>query len=76
MRNACIIDTETAVDIIERVKNGGVVVEICGGVLYRQKFPINPLRNIIEKLFAGRLKYKIENIEAKNLLVKFLMNNF
>ena len=55
MRNACIIDTETSVDIKERFKNACVLVEKSGGVLYRQKFTINPFRKIIEKLFASRL---------------------
>ena len=38
MRNRYIIDTLTSVDIQEIVKNGGKVVEIYEGVIYRENF--------------------------------------
>ena len=52
MRNDYIIDTLTNVDIQEIVKNGGKVIEIYEGVIYRENFKIVPFRKVIEKLFA------------------------
>ena len=60
MRNGCIIDTLTSVDIQEIVKIGGRVIRIYGGVIYRENFKISPFRKVIEKLFALRQKYKDE----------------
>ena len=75
MRNGNIIDTLTSVDIQEIVKIGGKVIEIYEGVIYRENFKISPLRNVIGKLFALRQKYKDENNDVMQLLVKFLMNS-
>ena len=42
MRNGCIIDTLTSVDIQEIVKIGGKVIEIYDGVVYRETFKVSP----------------------------------
>ena len=75
MRNGYIIDTLTSVDIQEIVKIGGKVKQIFEGVIYREKFKISPFRKVIDKLFALRQKYKEENNDVMQLLVKLLMNS-
>ena len=75
MRNGYIIDTLTSVDVLEIVKMGCKVIETYGGVIYREKFKINPFRKVIDKLFALRQKYKKTNNEVMQFLVKVLMNN-
>ena len=72
MRNGYIIDTLTSVDIREIVKIGGRVIEIYEGVIYREDFKICPIRKVIDKLFALRQKYKDENNDVMQLLVKLL----
>ena len=72
MRNGFIIDTLTSADFQEIVKIGGYVKEIYEKVVYRENFKINPFRNVIDKLFALRQKYKDENIEVLQILVKLL----
>ena len=42
MRNGYIIDTLTSIYIQEIVKNGGKVIEIYEGVIYRENFKILP----------------------------------
>ena len=74
MRNGYITQVLTSVDIQEIVKIGGKVVEIYEGVIYRENFEINPFEKVITKLFALRQKYKEENIDAMQLLVKLIMN--
>ena len=54
-------------------KIGGKVIEI-EGVLLREKFRINPSEKVITKLFALRQKYKDENNNFMQLLLKLIMN--
>ena len=75
MRNGYIIDTLTSVDIEEIAKIGGKVIEIYEGVIYRENFKVSPFRKVIDKLFALRQKYKDENNDVMQLLVKRLMNS-
>ena len=75
MRNGYIIDYLTSVDIQEIVKIGGKVTEIYEGVIYRENFKVSPFRKIIDKLFALRQKYKDDNNDVMQLLVKLLMNS-
>ena len=75
MRNGYIIDTLTSVDIQEIVRIGGRVEEIYEGVIYRENFKVSPFRKVIDKLFAFRQKYKDENNDVMQLLVKLLMNS-
>ena len=75
MRNGYIIDTLTSVDIQEIVKIGGKVVQIYEGAIYREIFKVSPFRKVINKLFALRQKYKDENNDVMQLLVKLLMNS-
>ena len=75
MRNGYIIDTLISVDIQEIVKIGGKVVEVYEGVIYRENFKVSPFRKVIDKLFALRQKYKDENKDVMQLLVKLLMNS-
>ena len=75
MRNGYIIDTLTSVDIQEIVKIGGKVIEIYEGVIYRENFKVNPFRKVIDILFKLRKKYKDENIDVMQLLVKLLLNS-
>ena len=75
MRNGYIIDTLTSVDICEIVKNGGRVIEIYEGVIYRENFKISPFRKVIENLFALRQKYKDQHNDLMQRLVKLIMNS-
>ena len=75
MRNGCIIDTLTSVDICEIFKIGGKVGEIYEDVIYREKFRISPFRKVIEKLFDLGQKYKDEHIDLMQKLVKLIMNS-
>ena len=75
MRNGYIIDTLTCVDIQETVKIGGKVIQIYEGVIYREDFKASPFRKVIDKLFDLRQKYKDENNDVMQLLVKLLMNS-
>ena len=73
MRNGYIIDYLTSVDIQEIVKIGGKVIEIYEGVIYKENFKVSPFRKVIDKLFALRQKYKDENNDVMQLLVKLFM---
>ena len=75
MRNGYIIDYLTSVDMQEIVDIGGKVIEIYEGVFYRENFKVSPFRKIIDKLSALRQKYKDENNDVMQLLVKLLMNS-
>ena len=75
MRNGFIIATLKSVDIQEIVKIGGKVIEIYEGVIYRENFEVSPFRKVIDKIFASRQKYKDENNNVMQLLVKLLMNS-
>ena len=46
MRDGCIIDTLTPVDIHEIVKIGGKVIEIYEGAIYQENFKVSPFRNV------------------------------
>ena len=75
MRNGYIIDTLTSVDIQEIVEIAGKVIRIYEGVIYCENFQKSPFREVIDKLFALRQKYKDESNEVVELLVKLLMNS-
>ena len=74
MRYGYIIDTLTSVDIQKIVKIGGKVIEIYERVICRENFKISPFRKDIEKLFALRQKYKGEQNDLMQELVKLVMN--
>ena len=74
MRDGYIVDTLTSVDIQEIIKIGGEVVKIHEGVIYRENFKISPFRKVIDILFKLRKKYKDENNDVMQILVKLLMN--
>ena len=75
MKNGYIVDPLTSVDIQEIVKIGGKVIEIYEGVIYPENFKVSPFRKVFDKLFALRQKYKDENNDVLQLLVKLLMNS-
>ena len=75
MRNGYIIDYLTSVDMQEIGKIGGKVVEIYEGVIYRENFKVSPFRKFFDKLFALRQKFKDEEIDVMQLLVKLIMNS-
>ena len=75
MRNGYIIDHLTSVDIQEIFKVGGKVIQIYEGVIYRENFKVSPFRKVIDILFALRQKYKDENNDVMQLLVKLIMNS-
>ena len=71
MRNGYITQILRSVEI---VIIGGVVIEIYGGVLFREKFKVFPFKKIIDELFALRQKYKDEGSDVMQLLVKLPLN--
>ena len=75
MRNGYIIELLTSVDIRQIVQIGGKVIEIYGGVIYREKFDPSPFKKVVDKLFAVRQNYKKENNEVMHLLVKLILNS-
>ena len=75
MRNGYIVQTLTSVDIQEIIKIGGKMIEIYEGVIYRETFKVSPFKKVIDKLFELRQKYKDENNDVMQLLVKLIMNS-
>ena len=75
MRIGYMIETLTSVDIQEIVKIGGKVIQIYGGVIYRESLKVSPFKKVIDKLFELRQKYKDENNDVMQLLVKIIMNS-
>ena len=75
MRNRYIVDVLTSVDTQKIVKNGGKVIEIYEGVVYRESFKLYPFKTIIDKLFELRQNYKNENNVVLHLLVNLIMNS-
>ena len=75
MRNGCITQVLTSVDSQEIVKIGGKVIEIYEGVIYRENYKVSPFKKVINKLFELQQKYKEENNEVRQLLVKLIMNS-
>ena len=76
MRNGHIIDTLTSIDIQEKVKIGGKVIETYEGAIYWEDFKISPFEKVIEKLFALGQKHKDEGKDLMQKLVKLIMNSF
>ena len=75
MRNGYIVDVLTSVDIQEIFKIGEKVLEIYEGVFYRENFKLSPFEKVIDKLFELRQKYKDENNDVIQLLVKLFVNS-
>ena len=75
MRNGYITQVLTSVDIQEIVKIGCKVIEICEGVIYRENYNVSPFKKVTDKIFELRQKYKEENNEIMQLLVKLIMNS-
>ena len=75
MKNGYNIDTIASVDIQEIFKIGCKVIEIFEGVINRENFEVNPFRKVLDKLFALRQKYKYEDNDVMQLLVKLLKNS-
>ena len=75
MRNGYITQVLTAVDSQEIVKIGGEVIEIYKGVIYREKYKVSLFKKIIDNLIELRQKYKEENNEVTQILVKLIMNS-
>ena len=75
MRNGYIIDYLTSADIQENVKIGGEVIEIYESVICCENFRVSPFRNVIDKLFALRQRYKDEGNNVMQFLMQLLMNS-
>ena len=75
MRNSFIVDVLISVDIQETIKIGGNVIQIYEGVVYRENFKVSPFKSVIDKLFELRQKYKDENNDVMQFLVKLIMNS-
>ena len=75
MRNGYITQVLLSVDIQKIVKIGGKVIEIYEGVIYRESYKVSPFKKVIDNLFELRKKYKGDNNEVMQLLVKLIMNS-
>ena len=75
MRNGYILDILTSVDIQEIIKIGGKLIKVYEGVIYKENFKVSPFKNVIDKLFKLKQKYKKENNTLMEKLVKLLMNS-
>ena len=75
MRNGYITQVLTSVDIQEIVKIGGKVIQIYEGVIHRENFERNPFEKVTDEVIKLRQKYKDENNEVMNLLVKLIKNS-
>ena len=75
MQNGYLLQVFTSVyaDIQEIVKNGGKLIKIYEGVICRKNFEVNPFEKVIGIFFTIRQKYKEENNEVMQLLVKLIM---
>ena len=51
------------------------MIETYEGVVYRENFNISPLREVIEKLFALRLKFKEEHNDLMQGFLKLVRNS-
>ena len=52
MKDCHTVDILTIADIQQIVKLGGKVIEIIGGVIYRENFKIFPCKMVFDELFA------------------------
>ena len=59
----------------ESLKNADKVIEIYEGDIYRENYKVSPFRKVIDEIFELRQKYKEENNEVMQLLVKLFMNS-
>ena len=75
LRNGYIIDTLTSVDNQEMVKIGGKIKEIYEGIVYRTDFSLSSFKKVVDNLFELQQKYKDENNNVMQLLVKLFMNS-
>ena len=75
LRNGYIIDTLTSVDNQEMVKIGGKIKEIYEGIVYRTDFSVSSFKKVVDNLFELQQKYKDENNNVMQLLVKLFMNS-
>ena len=74
IRIGFVVDTLTSVDF-EEIVNTGVVFKIDEAVIYKEKFEVNPNRNVIELLFKLGLKYRDEHEEVMHFSANFSMNS-
>ena len=74
-RSCYIKNALTSVDTQEIVKVGGEVIIIYEGVVYRENVKISLFKNMLEKLFALRQKYKDEHNDLLRNLVELIMNS-
>ena len=74
-RNGYITQVLLSVDIQEIVKIEGKVIETYEGVIYRESYKVSPFKKVIDKLFELRKKYKDDNNEVLQMLVKLIMNS-
>ena len=75
MRNGYIVQALTSVDVQEIVETGGKVIEIYKSVIYRENFMVSPFKKVTDNFFELRQKYKEENNDVMQLLVKLIMNS-
>ena len=75
MRNGFNVDVLISVDIEETVKVNGEAIEIYEGVISRENFEVSPFRNVTDKLFDIRQKYKDEFNDVMHFSVNLLMNS-
>ena len=75
VRNGYIVDTSTSVDIQEIVNIRGKVIKIYEVVFYLENFKVSTFKKVIDILFELRQKYKDENNDVMQTLVKLNPNS-
>ena len=75
MQNGYVTDTLTSVNVQGFIIIGGKVNEIYEGVLCRGNFKITPFTEILFELFALRQKFRDENNNVMQFLVKVSLNS-
>ena len=74
MRKGNVLDTLTSVDIQEKLKNGGNLIQFYKGVIYWEGFKLSHYWKSLENPFALRQKYKGKGNDVLQGLVILIMN--
>ena len=69
MRNGIIIDTLTSIDIVEIIKYGGVILEVCEGFFCRN-LEYNPYTEFVTDMFEKRDFFKSQGNDSLQNLAK------
>ena len=75
MGNVFIIETVTSFDIKGIIRVGGRIIELCEGVIHRERLKVNPFKRVSEKFFNLAKNFKDQGDEVMELLLEFLRSS-